>query len=298
MHCTRRPAAPGSTRCMTCCSATRRRGAGYGPGAARVTNGGARVRQGQPTSMEPGPGMLQAGRAGTCASIQSKRALMYSGAARRTGFLTFSPSAHRYSYCAPPAQQSLASSEQQRCDPPHQLSGTKFACATHGSTARLDQVRWANGALAPLANLATSGAGNITAAGAWRRSPALPSAAPRRRGARLRPGRHLRAARARAELGQRAVQDGDRVVEVDRVHRQPLVQVLARRQLDRLAHAPAAQRRVDVPLEREALARRAAAGRGSAVRPAKRGACGGALTGLGAGRRHRRRARPQGEPGW
>ena len=29
---------------------------------------------------------------------------MYSGAASRTGFFTFSPSAHRYSYCAIPAR--------------------------------------------------------------------------------------------------------------------------------------------------------------------------------------------------
>ena len=35
----------------------------------------------------------------TCDSIQSKRLLMYSGADSRVGFLTFTPSAQRYSYC-------------------------------------------------------------------------------------------------------------------------------------------------------------------------------------------------------
>lgn len=34
-----------------------------------------------------------------CDSIQSHRALMYSGAVNLKGFLTLMPSAHKYSYC-------------------------------------------------------------------------------------------------------------------------------------------------------------------------------------------------------
>jgi hypothetical protein len=58
----------------------------------------------------------------------------------------------------------------------------------------------------------------------------------------LGPARHDAAGLLRAGLGQRPVQDRDLVVELDYVHRQPLVQVLPRRQLHRQAHVPRAQR--------------------------------------------------------
>lgn len=57
---------------------------------------------------------------------------------------------------------------------------------------------------------------------------------------------HLRARLRRAELRDGAVQEIHLVVEVHHVHRQPLVLVLALRQLDHLSQAAAAQRRLRV----------------------------------------------------
>ncbi len=282
-----------------------------GQGTAQVPHGGARAQEGQTARV--GPGHDPGGRARHLRLYPVEQRVNVIGRGQADGLPHFQAIRPQVLVLRNPTHQSLLPSDEQCCVMPTQLLGTTSACEPHGGRhSRADapllarpcitvvQVWWANGALATLATLATSRAASITAAGAWRRSPALPSAAPRRRGAHLRPGRHLRAARARAELGQRAVQDGDRVVEVDRVHRQPLVQVLARRQLDRLAHAPAAQRRVDVPLEREALARRAAAGRGSAASPSGRGHClWWSPAGQGAGwRRKRGRRRRVSRGGW
>lgn len=49
--------------------------------------------------------MLLKALAHTCSSIQSNSLLTYSGADRRTGFFTLTPSAHRYSYCSAHARQ-------------------------------------------------------------------------------------------------------------------------------------------------------------------------------------------------
>jgi len=207
-----------------------------GQGTAQVPHGGARAQEGQTARV--GPGHDPGGRARHLRLYPVEQRVNVIGRGQADGLPHFQAIRPQVLVLRNPTHQSLLPSDEQCCVMPTQLLGTTSACEPHGGRhSRADapllarpcitvvQVWWANGALATLATLATSRAASITAAGAWRRSPALPSAAPRRRGAHLRPGRHLRAARARAELGQRAVQDGDRVVEVDRVHRQPLVQV-------------------------------------------------------------------------
>ena len=62
----------------------------------------------------------------------------------------------------------------------------------------------------------------------------------------LRPGAHHGARLLGAELGDDAVQQVDLVEEVDRVHRQPLVLVLALRQRHRVAQIAGAERRLRV----------------------------------------------------
>ena len=69
----------------------------------------------------------------------------------------------------------------------------------------------------------------------------------------LAAGAHDLAAALGAKLGERAVQDAGGVVKVDRVDGEPLVEVFSRGEAHGLAQVAAAERRVDVALELQAL---------------------------------------------
>lgn len=129
----------------------------------------------------------------TCASIQSNNLSMYSGADSRTGFLYFTPSAQRYSYCT---QASAAGLNEWARDP-------VTACDPQACMRLVPQAL-----------------------------PVLPWHTYNAHNTHLAACRHDLAVTVSTKLHQRRIQHADCIVKVHGVDSKPLLDVFTRRQAD------------------------------------------------------------------